>query len=44
MATPWWRPRNFGVDEIPTLIDGTGWTLERHVVDNPDHVVLLRRT
>jgi len=42
-TTNWWRQYNIGTAEIPTLIDGTGWTLERHIIDLPDHAVLLRR-
>jgi RimJ/RimL family protein N-acetyltransferase len=42
-ATPWWTQRNVPVDEVAELVDGTGWTLERHVVDLPDHAVVLRR-
>lgn len=43
VATPWWQQRNFSVNEVRSLIDGTGWTMERHLIDHPDHVVLLRR-
>jgi RimJ/RimL family protein N-acetyltransferase len=42
-ATRWWRQRNVAVAEIPSLIDGTGWSLDRQLVDQPDHAVLLRR-
>jgi hypothetical protein len=43
VATPWWRQRNIPVAEIPALVEGTGWVVDRHVVDLPDHAVLLRR-
>jgi RimJ/RimL family protein N-acetyltransferase len=43
-ATPWWRQRNLRVAEIPAVVEGTGWTLDRHVLALPDHAVLLRRT
>ena len=43
-ATPWWRQCNVPVDEIEALVEGTGWSIERHVVSLPDHAVLLRRS
>jgi SAM-dependent methyltransferase len=42
-ATPWWRQYNIPVSEVPALIDGTGWLIDRHIVDLPDHALLLRR-
>ncbi len=42
-ATPWWPQYNVPVSEIPAVVEGTGWTLQRHLVDLPDHAVLLRR-
>ena len=42
-ATPWWRQRNVPADEVGALVRGTGWVLDRHVVDLPDHAVVLRR-
>lgn len=43
-ATPWWRQYNIPVREISDLVEGTGWTIDRHIVDLPDHAVLLRRS
>lgn len=43
-ATPWWRQRNVPVREVDDLVEGTGWVIERHVVDLPDHALLLRRS
>lgn len=42
-ATTWWRQRNIPIVEIPALVEGTGWIVDRHLVDLPDHAVLLRR-
>lgn len=42
-ATPWWRQINVAVNGLGRLIDGTGWRIDRHLVDEPDHSVLLRR-
>lgn len=41
----WWAQRNVDSSEVPALVEGTGWTIERHVVDDAgvDHAVLLRR-
>lgn len=44
MATPWWRQHNIPVRDVASLVDGTGWVLERHVQALPDHAVLLRRS
>lgn len=43
-ATPWWRQHNIPVRDVSSLVDGTGWILERHVQALPDHAVLLRRS
>jgi SAM-dependent methyltransferase len=45
-ATPWWRQRNVAAREVPNLVAGTGWVVERHVeaADGVDHYVALRRT
>ena len=43
-ATPWWRQYNVPVAEIEALVAGTGWSIDRHVVDLPDHALLLRRS
>ena len=42
-ATPWWPQYNIPVAEIAGIVDGTGWRLDRHIVDGTDHAVLLRR-
>lgn len=42
-ATPWWRQYNIPIAELPAIVDGTGWALDRHVQALPDHAVLLRR-
>lgn len=43
-VTPWWRQRNLPVAEVAAVVEGTGWFVDRHLVDRPDHAVLLRRT
>jgi len=42
-ATPWWRQINVPINEVAQLIDGTGWRIDRHLVDERDHAILLRR-
>jgi SAM-dependent methyltransferase len=42
LVTPWWKQCNVRADEVPALVAGTGWTIERHVEDGADHSVLLR--
>lgn len=41
-VTPWWSQRNVCADEIASLVDGTGWVIERHLEDGMDHAVALR--
>ena len=43
-VTPWWDLLNLTADELEPLVDGTGWTIERHIEDGVDHAVLLRRS
>ena len=43
MVTPWWRQRNVSAAELPALVAGTEWLIERHVEDGADHAALLRR-
>lgn len=44
ISTPWWRQYNVAASEVPRMVEGTGWNLERHLVDGSDHSVLLRRS
>ena len=37
MVTPWWAQRNMPKTEIPALVEGTGWRVERHLADGDDH-------
>lgn len=43
LVTEWWRQRNVSFTEIPSLVEGTGWVIERQVEDGADHAVALRR-
>lgn len=43
LATPWWKQHNIPVGDVASLVEGTGWVLDRHVRVLPDHAVLLRR-
>ena len=44
-VTPWWSQRNVRSTELPALVEGTGWTIDRQLVDDGgfDHAVCLRR-
>ncbi len=44
IASPWWRQTNFVVDDVPRLVDGTGWGIEQHHVSGVDHYLGLRRS
>lgn len=41
-ATPWWPQYNIPIAEVPAVVEGTGWRLERHLVDGSDHAIMLR--
>lgn len=43
LVTPWWQQYNIPAVQMSALVDGTGWRMERHLVDGDDHAVLLRR-
>jgi len=44
LATPWWRQRNVAVHEVPDLVAGTGWVVERQIesANGVDHYLALR--
>ena len=42
-ATDWWEQRNVRSEEVPALVEGTGWVVERHITADFDHAVALRR-
>lgn len=43
VVTPWWRQRNVAASEVCSLVEGTGWQVERQLDGGVDHAVLLRR-
>ena len=43
LVTPWWPQYNIPAAQIPAMVGGTGWRLERHLADGDDQAVLLRR-
>jgi hypothetical protein len=43
LVTPWWQQYNIPAGQMAALVDGTGWSIERHLEDGDDHAVLLRR-
>lgn len=44
LVTEWWRQCNVSFAEVPSLVEGTGWVIERQVEDGADHAVELRRS
>jgi SAM-dependent methyltransferase len=44
LITPWWPQHNIPAGQIAALVEGTGWTIEKHLQDGEDHASLLRRT
>jgi hypothetical protein len=43
LVTPWWPQYNIPAGQKAALVDGTGWQMDRHLVDGDGHAVLLRR-
>ena len=43
VVTPWWPQYNIPADQLPDLVSGTGWRIDRHLEQGPDHAALLRR-
>jgi hypothetical protein len=43
LITPWWPQYNIPAERMTALVDGTGWTIDKHLRDGEDHAVLLRR-
>lgn len=43
LVTPWWPQYNIPSSRLATLVEGTGWNLERHLEDGEDHSAFLRR-
>lgn len=44
ILSPWWEQCNFAICDIPSLVDGTGWSIQEHHINDADHYVLLRKT
>jgi hypothetical protein len=44
LVTPWWPQYNIPAAQMPALVEGTGWMIEKHLQDRGAHAVLLRRT
>ena len=42
VATEWWSQRNVRSEELPALVDGTGWAIERQISAGFDHAAALR--
>jgi SAM-dependent methyltransferase len=43
LCTPWWDQLNIPRDDLPALVDGTGWTLEDESDADVGYGVILRR-
>lgn len=42
VVTPWWRQCNVAAAEVDALVEGTGWSVEKRIIDGADHAVALR--
>ena len=43
LVSPWWAQYNIPAGRMSALVEGTGWTIEEHLIDRSEHAVLLRR-
>ena len=43
VISPWWEQANIAIRNIPQLVEGTGWLVQEHHVNDVDHYVLLRK-
>jgi len=43
IISPWWEQSNFAIRDIPSLVEGTGWSLQVHHINDMDHYVVLRK-
>jgi SAM-dependent methyltransferase len=43
IISPWWEQVNITIQDIPRLVEGTGWSIQEHHLNGEDHYVLLRR-
>jgi SAM-dependent methyltransferase len=42
-VTPYWSLLNLPPEDVPTLVEGTGWVVEQQIVGGFDHAMRLRR-
>ena len=42
VTTPWWDLLNLSPSDVEPLIEGTGWTLDEHIVAGREHALRLR--
>jgi len=43
ILSPWWEQCNFAIRDIPSLVDGTGWSIQEHHINEADHYVILEK-
>jgi len=43
VISPWWEQSNFAIRDLPHLVEGTGWSIHEHHVNDVDHYVILRK-
>jgi hypothetical protein len=43
VVSPWWDQVNITIQDMPRLVEGTGWAIQEHHINGEDHYVLLRR-
>jgi SAM-dependent methyltransferase len=43
IESPWWGLTNVLIEDVPRIIEGTGWLLEDHHISGMDHYLKLRR-
>ena len=43
VVSPWWDQVNITIQDLPRLVERTGWTIQEHHINGEDHYALLRR-
>ena len=43
MTSPWWEQSNILINDVPRLVDGTGWKISDHHIDGVDHYIAMSK-
>ena len=43
MKSPWWEQSNILINDVPRLVDGTGWQISDHHINGVDHYIAMSK-